>query len=272
MFRQLLITSLLVGVSYGSPLPQEQPEDSLIQTEGSGENQTGEYWWQSIPGMDYLGEYHRYIPKSVKLFLGDAYEEGKRVYSDLYDDVEEEIAQKADENINAFTNFATGVIEKFVKIAQKSEQVLIGGSPLSEEELTERAVEIEATKERLRGLAEQVKEEIRSEAEGEEGLAKAVQSFISTIRSMVANEALRGNEWLWSRLRHMEGTSYEALQLVADESEELKYLINDLFATLDEIDLKKIGRVEDEEIYDEEVIDEIDSDGIVDVPRRGFIN
>jgi len=309
MLNQLLLSSLLVGVSVSSPLPQERVPSladyqAQLESQGRGLPQdvaslfygvlednygnltSGNYtqpqtedqsWWSSIP---FIGEYQRYIPHSVKTFLKDTYVDGKEVLYDIYDDIQEEIMSKTDQHIDQFTMYSEEVIDKVVRIVEKNGENFMRDTPLSDEELTERALEVETTKERLRGLAEQVREEIRNEEEGEEGLAKAIQSFITSVRGMVANQVLSGNNWLWERMRHMEGTSYQALELVADSSEELKVLINDLFAKLAQIDLSKIGRPKDPAVLEPvvEVINgtEIETDGIlvddilVDVPRRGF--
>jgi len=242
MIRLLILSVFCVSASLAAPYYNETEE--------------AEYWWDwdDLPGWE---TYHRYVPKNVKTFLNKTFIDGLELVYDLQEDIEAEV-EKTDENINDFIDFYHDMVNEIDEIRQLELDVGYTG-PLSEQELNERNAALEETKIKLRGLADKVEDEMRKEEKDEEGLKKAIQTFITFVRSVVSEDVVEGHDWLWTKLTHLEGASYKTLDFVADASERLKYLVNDLFDKLAKVDLMNIG--------DEDNLEPATEEEPVNVPR-----
>merc|ERR1711909_22640 len=73
-----------------------------------------------------------------------------------------------------------------------------------------------------------------------EGVEQVIQTFITSIREMMARMTDREAEF-WSKLKQMEVEFWELKSILADTSGQLKERVSAIFQTLQEVDLNRIG-------------------------------
>ena len=130
---------------------------------------------------------YRYVPTNVKEFLNETYYDGIEVFNELQTNIQDDLLEKTKENVNDFQELYNDIVNKLDEIRQLELEVRYTG-PLSEQELYERNAGLEETKTNLRNLAENVKEEMVREEKTEEGMRKAIQSFITVILFLAGNQ------------------------------------------------------------------------------------
>merc|ERR1712059_89698 len=83
-----------------------------------------------------------------------------------------------------------------------------------------------------------------------EGMEQIVQTFITTIREMMASTSDKEVEF-WSKLKQMEVEFWKIKNIVADTSGQLKERISAMFTVVQEVDLNNIGTEDLVETSDE---------------------
>merc|ERR1712059_38337 len=84
-----------------------------------------------------------------------------------------------------------------------------------------------------------------------EGVERMIQEAITAMRQIMAGVA-DDEAVFWSKLKQMEVEFFKLKTVLADTSGELKAKISELFQTLNEVDLYKIG-ADDSSVEEEEM-------------------
>lgn len=187
-----------------------------------------------------ITDLERYVPKNVKKFVYDTYEDGKDIAYDLYSDIHEEVVEKTQSNVDDFSKFVENLVQEVESIQEEETKLFLQEESPSKEEKEKRNKEISESKTKLRQLADNIKEEMSRDEESKEPLERAIQQFITYTRSLVSSQ-FYSTEFMWSKVRQAEGTSYKALELIAKNANELKSLVKDLFEKLSTIDISILG-------------------------------
>jgi len=187
-----------------------------------------------------IADLERYVPKNVKKFVYDTYEDGKDIAYDLYSDIHEEVVEKTQSNVDDFSKFVENLVQEVESIQEEETKLFLQEESPSKEEKEKRNKEISESKTKLRQLADNIKEEMSRDEESKEPLERAIQQFITYTRSLVSSQ-FYSTEFMWSKVRQAEGTSYKALELIAKNANELKSLVKDLFEKLSTIDISILG-------------------------------
>lgn len=209
-----------------------------IDTNVNGTESIGN-WWETLASFDF-DDLERYVPKNVKKFVYDTYEDGKDIAYDLYADIHEEVVEKTQSNVDDFSKFVENLVAEVETIQAEEHKLFLQEEPLSKEEKEIRDKEISESKTKLRELADNIKEEMNKDEESKEPLERAIQQFITYCRSLISSQFYT-TEFMWSKVRQAEGTSYKALELVAKNANDLKSLVKDLFEKLSTIDISILG-------------------------------
>merc|ERR1711887_226140 len=147
----MILFSILMGVALGAPAPQESDD----------------FWGDSLDwGM--LGEYERYVPKTVKKLINETMGLGQDAVYKLYEDVQSEVLDKTQDNIKDFDAFYNEMLEDVEEMYKTQEEIFLSKASTSEEE-------IEQTGD-------------GSEGGRDSDLHRALQNFLTYCRSVIANE------------------------------------------------------------------------------------
>jgi len=189
--------------------------------------------------------YEKYVPENVKKFAYDTYEDGKDIVYDLYTDIHEEIVNKTQSNVDDFSNFIENLVSEVEEIQAEEHKLFLQEESQSQEQIERRNKEVAENKMKLRELADNIKEQMNRDEESKEPLERAIQQFITYCRSIISSQ-FYSTEYIWSKVRQAEGTSYRALELVARNANTLKTLVKDLFQKLSTIDISIPGSLRKE--------------------------
>jgi len=244
---RMILFSILMGVALSAPAPQ-------------GTTESDDFWGDSSLDWGVLGEYERYVPKTVKKLINETMGLGQDAVYKLYQDVQSEVLDKTQDNIKDFDAFYNEMLKDVEEMYKTQEEIFLSSDSRSEEEVEQTRVELIETKEKLKQLAEEVKEEMKKQEQpgnGSEGqqsdLHKALQNFLTYCRSIIANEVLVQQDWVFNKVRQFEGHSYNFLDTVAERTKELKTLVSDLFDKFGTIDLKRVVDGDENESSAEDV-------------------
>merc|ERR1711955_177917 len=218
-----LLDSALVGGT-PSPIMMTQTIFLLFLSSRSAAPAFFDYWDQMIQNntiLDRIEDYRSYLPESLNSYLNKTLDDGLEMAYDLYDDFKEEVLK----------NFISRVLSIHKDIGSVLEQ----DPALTDEEIQEKN-DKEGLKE-LRARFESMQSELQKEVAEDKGLPEGVeqviQTFITTIREMMASMSDREAEF-WSKLKQMEVEFWKLKSVLADTSGQLKERVSSIFKTLQE--------------------------------------
>jgi len=245
-----LLDSALVGGT-PSPIMMTQTIFFLFLSSCSAAPAFFDYWDQMIQNntiLDRIEDYRSYLPESLNSYLNKTLDDGLEMAYDLYDDFKEEVLEKSTQQVDAMTDLMKNFISRVLSIHKDIGNVLEQDPALTDEEIQEKN-DKEGLKE-LRARFESMQSELQKEVAEDKGLPEGVeqviQTFITTIREMMASMSDREAEF-WSKLKQMEVEFWKLKSVLADTSGQLKERVSSIFKTLQEVDLYKIGSEESPE-------------------------
>merc|ERR1711868_84936 len=185
-------------------------------------------WWSS-----YITDY---LPPTIQKLVNDTIDQGTDVVYDLYDDIKEEVIDKSADNIGKITYTLNAMMGRLNDISDKVDTIMTRRKLTKKEmlEVQERVAELES--------------EIARDKFNDE---KMIQMFLTSVREMMIqwnNE----DAMFFSNVKSIEEQFYNFNQVVADGSGDLKTEIKKLFETMRNIDLNKIGALEEAKDNDED--------------------
>merc|ERR1719219_70893 len=224
MFRLFVVSCLCVSSCVSMP------------SNWTGLNSTrATHLWETLASFDFT-DLEKYVPDNVKQFAYDTYEDGKDIAYDLYTDIHEEVVNKTQSNVDDFSKFIENLVKEVEGIQEEEYKLFLQEEPQSRDQIEKRKKEDAENKMKLRELADKIKEEMNKDEESEEPLERAIQQFITYCRSIISSQFYSA-EYIWSKVRQAEGTSYKALELIARNANTLETLVKDLFNKLSTIDI-----------------------------------
>merc|ERR1712227_837259 len=174
-----------------------------------------------------------YLPPTLQKFLNDTIDEGTNVVYDLYDDIKEEVIDKSADNIGKITYTLQTRMGRLNDISDKVDTIMDRRRLTKKEmlEVQERVAELES--------------EIANDKFNDD-VEKMIQMFLTSVREMMV-EWTNEDAMFFNNVKGIEEQFYKFNKVVADGSGDLKSEIKNLFETMRNIDLNKIGAVEDTE-------------------------
>jgi len=199
-----------------------------------------------------------YLPTKVNNYLNETISEGVKVLEVLIEETKQDALEKSSIRVDEFTDILEKFIGKLEEIYRSASQVVEQRSPLSDPQIIARntAGDLEGTKEKIDSLRNELTQERRDNWELE-GLERQLQSMITTARELLSS-ADNQAELVWSKLKQLELEFYQASQLMASTSGEIKEQLTKAFGTLHQdlqdsspglkrlLDIINPGLVEDE--------------------------
>eukprot|EP00092_Neocalanus_flemingeri_P024881 GFUD01026981.1.p1 GENE.GFUD01026981.1~~GFUD01026981.1.p1 ORF type:complete len:241 (+),score=86.26 GFUD01026981.1:145-867(+) len=231
----MIFVACFISLSAGAPYPSP----SFLSWFTSNSSNT----------LDNLYTYHSYLPESAQKFINKTIDDGKDIVYDIYDDVKEEVVSKTAGNIDSLTNVLGGMFNKFQNIKDSVNDIIMQDRALNETELTNEA--LNNLKNKIKNLEEIIEIDIEKDKSVTEDVEKLIQQFLSSTREMVV-EMAEGGEVFWSKMKQFEVEFYKVKIALSDSTGELKEEVSELFKTMKQVDLNKIGG-------EEEVGQEVDS-------------
>jgi len=177
---------------------------------------------------------------SLKEYLKETSEKGEKLFYSIHEDINEEFGERVEKNLDQIHQLAESVIGGVTDIVDSTINKLASGRPLSDEEKTALDSEFETLKGDFDSLEEKVAAEREAEAELPDVYENQIQKFITAGREMLSSVG-EGQEILWDKTKQLQVELYKVMDLLADSSEELKTKLKDLFKSIQEIDVTKIG-------------------------------
>merc|ERR1712080_309423 len=209
MFRLFIVSCLCVSSCVSRPF--------------NGTNNSTRLW-ETLANFDFT-DLKKYVPDNVK-----------QIAYDLYTDIHEEVVNKTQSNVDDFSKFIENLVKEVEEIQEEEYKLFLQEEPQSREQIEKRKKEDAENKMKLRELADNIKEQMNNDEESDEPLERAIQQFITYCRSIISSQ-FYSFEYIWSKVRQAEGTSYKALELIARNANTLKGLVKDLFSKLSTIDI-----------------------------------
>jgi len=234
----LVLISVPLLVVEGMPQPQAEPSSNSTDA-------WGDYggWFDSLMDWDYAetaNSVYEHLPQSVKEYLKETSEKGEKLFYSIYEDINDEFGERVEKNLDQLHQLAESVIGGVTGIVDSTINKLASGRPLSDEEKTALDSEFETLKGDFNKLEEKVAAEREAEAELPDVYQNQIQKFITAGREMLSSVG-EGQEILWDKTKQLQVELYKVMDLLADSSEELKTKLKDLFKSIQEIDVTKIG-------------------------------
>merc|ERR1712227_503349 len=161
-----------------------------------------------------------YLPPTLQKFLNDTIDEGTDVVYDLYDDIKEEVIDKSADNIGKITYTLQTMMGRLNDISDKVDTIM-DRRRLTKKEMLE-------VQERVAELESEIANDKFNDEMINDDVEKMIQMFLNNVKGI-------------------EEQFYKFNKVVADGSGDLKSEIKKLFETMRNIDLNKIGAVEDTE-------------------------
>merc|ERR1712126_291417 len=172
-----------------------------------------------------------YLPPTLQKFLNDTIDKGTDVVYDLYDDIKEEVIDKSADNIGKITYTLQTMMGRLNDISDKVDTIM-DRRRLTKKEMLE-------VQERVAELESEI-------ANDKFNVEKMIQMFLTSVREMMV-EWTNEDAMFFNNVKDIEEQFYKFNKVVADGSGDLKSEIKKLFETMRNIDLNKIGAVEDTE-------------------------
>jgi len=151
----------------------------------------------------------------------------------VYDDIQDEIVKKLEENVDDITNLLQIFMDKMEGIYNDTLSIANQTQPISDQEFQENNAEIQKMREKLRSLAEKVKQEMMQQEEIE-GLEKTIQTFLTFSRNSLS-ETVSQFDLYWSKTRQNEVLEFKNFEAFADATEDLQDIVTKLFDNLEKV-------------------------------------
>jgi len=253
--QQLSEMKLCVTLLLLVPLVSSTP---VLQSIRSSSPSSSSILPPSSSWTSWLNVVSDYLPTKVNNYLNETISEGVKVLEVLIEETRQDALEKSSIRVDEFTDILEKFIGKLEEIYRSASQVVEQRSPLSDPQIIARntAGDLEGTKEKIDSLETELDKE-RSENYELEGLERQLQSMITTARGLLSS-ADNQAELVWSKLKQLELEFYQASQLVASTSGEIRQQLTKAFGTLHQdlqdsspglkklLDIINPGLVEDE--------------------------
>jgi len=176
------------------------------------------------------------LPPSVSSFVNKTYHEASEVVYDLYDDVKEEIIEKAGGDVQQIGETILSIMNQLNQISDRVDGLM-------EEKMSgEDYMEVQKM---VAELQAEVRRDMFTDKWIEDDVEKMIQQYLTAVRSMMIKWTYEDKQ-LFSNLQKIEKEFIKANEAIASGTGDLKEQISGLFDTLREIDLNKIGEIEEE--------------------------
>jgi len=180
-------------------------------------------------------EYLAYLPPSVSSFVNKTYHEASEVVYDLYDDVKEEIIEKAGGDVQQIGETILSIMNQLNQISDRVDGLM-------EEKMSgEDYMEVQKM---VAELQAEVRRDMFTDKWIEDDVEKMIQQYLTAVRSMMIKWTYEDKQ-LFSNLQKIEKEFIKANEAIASGTGDLKEQISGLFDTLRDIDLNKIGEIEE---------------------------
>merc|ERR1712227_147347 len=179
-----------------------------------------------------------YLPPTLQKFLNNTISEGTDVVYDLYDDIKEEVIDKSADNIGKITYTLQTMMGRLNDISDKVDTIM-DRRRLTKKEMLE-------VQERVAELESEIANDKFNDEMINDDVEKMIQMFLTSVREMMV-EWTNEDAMFFNNVKGIEEQFYKFNKVVADGSGDLKTEIKKLFETMRNIDLNKIGAVEDTE-------------------------
>jgi len=188
----------------------------------------------------WISSYNSYVPQSAARFLNETFEDGRDVVYDLYDDVREELINKTSDNVDRITGLFEDMFGDFKTFGSSLDKI-------------EDVDENDETLKKLKELETDIMDDLANDRNVSDDVEKMLQETLTSIRMMI-NGWAKDDTIDWIEMENFRSAAY-GLYLSLDEgSAKLKDEISDLFQTLKQVDLNKIGQEENENFEDDEAV------------------
>jgi len=230
-FSKLQVTraAALLPTPKPLPLPVEVPQVVQgVPQEVSGGTWGG--WWEGW--IRRWEEVQELLPSQVSSYLEETASEGVRVLEDIYDDTKQGAIEKSSVQLDEITNILERFGQRLEDLYQSAKQVVEQETVLTDSEIQDRADagDLFETKEELDSLKEVLVKE-REENFEFEGVEAILQRLITTVRELLSTADGQADLG-WSKLKQLELEFYQASQLVASTSGQVKVALEEAFNTL----------------------------------------
>jgi len=174
-----------------------------------------------------------YLPTNVTHFLTETAKEGINVLSEIYNETRHEAIQKSSIRVDEFTNILERFIDRLEALYQTAAGVVEQNNPLSDTEILARkaAANLDGTKEELDRLQAELPRE-REENQQYEGLEGYLQRMITTARELLSTADSQA-DLAWSKLKQLELEFYQASEVLASTSGEIRQQLNKAFREME---------------------------------------
>jgi len=174
-----------------------------------------------------------YLPTNVTNFLTETAKEGINVLNEIYNETRHEAIQKSSIRVDEFTNILERFIDRLEELYQTAAGVVEQNNPLSDTEILARkaAANLDGTKEELDRLQVELPRE-REENQQFEGLEGYLQGMITTARELLSAADSQA-DLAWSKLKQLELEFYQASEVLATTSGEVRQQLNKAFREME---------------------------------------
>jgi len=174
-----------------------------------------------------------YLPTNVTNFLTETAKEGINVLNEIYNETRHEAIQKSSIRVDEFTNILERFIDRLEELYQTAAGVVEQNNPLSDTEILARkaAANLDGTKEELDRLQVELPRE-REENQQFEGLEGYLQRMITTARELLSAADSQA-DLAWSKLKQLELEFYQASEVLATTSGEVRQQLNKAFREME---------------------------------------
>merc|ERR1712227_480954 len=189
-------------------------------------------WWSS-----YITDY---LPPTIQKLVNDTIDQGTDV---VYDHIKEEVIDKSADNIGKITYTLNAMMGRLNDISDKVDTIMTRRK-LTKKEMLE-------VQERVAELESEIAQDKFNDELINDDVEKMIQMFLTSVREMMIqwnNE----DAMFFNNVKSIEEQFYNFNKVVADGSGDLKTEIKKLFETMRNIDLSKIGALEDAKDNDED--------------------
>jgi len=186
---------------------------------------------QVMQGWEWLQEF---LPGNVTKYVEKTADDGLELIDDIYQETRDSIVEKTSDNVDDITGLVEDFIQKLTDIKDNTLDIVTQEKALSQEDIEARNVEenLEETKQKLEQLKDDIVQDKKEDGELD-GLEGGIQRLITAARE-VLTEVNGHTDLLWSKVKQMEVEVYKINSIMADTTGEMKDVLKDLFATLNE--------------------------------------
>lgn len=197
----------------------------------SGNETSNSEWTGWLPTW---GQVQEILPGSVSSYLEETASEGVKVINQIYNETRQSAVETSEVQLDEVANILEKFIQKLESLYQSAKRVVEEEIVLTDAEIQARkdAGDLEGTKEELDRLKEVLVKE-REENEKFEGVEAILQKLITTARDLLSSADSQADLG-WSKLKQLELEFYQASQLVANTSGQVKEALEEAFNTFNE--------------------------------------